>query len=81
MNTADRTPAPGLGTAVRLAFRDLRGGIKGFRVMIACLALEEKIHAKKSVIVGIFPFFGPVTSAGQSPPSGSCQYQSNQYKA
>lgn len=31
--------APGLGVAARMAFRDLRGGIKGFKVMIACLAL------------------------------------------
>ena len=28
-----------LRTAARLAFRDLRGGLEGFRVMIACLAL------------------------------------------
>ncbi|TDI65513.1 MAG: FtsX-like permease family protein [Alphaproteobacteria bacterium] len=34
-----RTPAPGPGTAARLALRDLRGSIKSFRVMIACLAL------------------------------------------
>lgn len=30
---------PGMATAARMALRDLRGGIKGFRVMIACLAL------------------------------------------
>ena len=30
---------PGLVVALRLARRDLRGGIRGFRVMIACLAL------------------------------------------
>ena len=28
-----------LGFAVRLAFRDLRGGLKGFRIFILCLAL------------------------------------------
>ncbi|MEE9290660.1 MAG: ABC transporter permease, partial [Alphaproteobacteria bacterium] len=39
MSALGRTPAPGPGTAARLALRDLRGGIKGFRVMIACLAL------------------------------------------
>jgi putative ABC transport system permease protein len=36
----DAAPArPGLATAARMALRDLRGGIRGFRVMIACLAL------------------------------------------
>jgi putative ABC transport system permease protein len=39
VSTTDRTDALGPGTAARLALRDLRGGIKGFRVMIACLAL------------------------------------------
>ncbi len=39
MSALGRTPAPGPGIAARLALRDLRGGIKGFRVMIACLAL------------------------------------------
>ena len=39
MSTTDRTDALRPGTAARLALRDLRGGIKGFRVMIACLAL------------------------------------------
>lgn len=28
-----------LGTAIRFAARDLRGGLRGFRVMLACLAL------------------------------------------
>lgn len=36
---APPTAGPGLATALRLALRDLRGGIRGFRVMIACLAL------------------------------------------
>jgi putative ABC transport system permease protein len=36
---APARPRPGLAVAWRLALRDLRGGIKGFRVMIACLAL------------------------------------------
>ncbi|MDX1486025.1 MAG: hypothetical protein R3229_16255, partial [Alphaproteobacteria bacterium] len=34
-----QTPGPGPGALMRLALRDLRGGFKGFRVMIACLAL------------------------------------------
>ena len=34
-----RTGGGNLATALRLARRDLRGGLKGFRVMIACLAL------------------------------------------
>lgn len=29
----------GAGTAARIAFRELRGGIRGFRVFLACLAL------------------------------------------
>jgi len=39
MTATDRTATLGPGTAVHLAWRDLRGGIRGFRVMIACLAL------------------------------------------
>jgi putative ABC transport system permease protein len=30
---------PGLGLALRLAWRDLRGGLRGFGIFIACLAL------------------------------------------
>ena len=32
-------PVPPLVLAVRLAFRELRGGLRGFRVFLACLAL------------------------------------------
>jgi len=31
--------SPGLGLALRLAWRDLRGGLRGFGIFIACLAL------------------------------------------
>jgi putative ABC transport system permease protein len=35
----DATRGEGLATAFRFARRDLRGGFRGFRVMVACLAL------------------------------------------
>ena len=36
---APRTDGPGFGRVLALAFREMRGGIRGFQVFIACVAL------------------------------------------
>ncbi|MBL8565996.1 MAG: FtsX-like permease family protein [Hyphomicrobiaceae bacterium] len=37
--TASRAEGPGFGRVLALAFREMRGGIRGFQVFIACVAL------------------------------------------
>ena len=37
--SAGPAPTPGLGLALRLARREMRGGLRGFRLFLACLAL------------------------------------------
>jgi putative ABC transport system permease protein len=39
MTVASHETAPGAGLSLRLALREMRGGLSGFRVFVACLAL------------------------------------------
>lgn len=56
MNRPEPNPAPPpLSAALRLAGRELRGGLRGFRIFLACLALGvAAIAGVQSVASGIF---------------------------